>query len=66
MSLPHFTKELQNKPDILDKQTQLEPVYIPDWMAVEQEAQLMLDYWQHIAEIARIEQILENIDGGRL
>lgn len=40
-----------------------EPEYTPDWLAIEQTALLMLDYWQHIAEIARIEQILENIDG---
>lgn len=47
-----------------DRLQPIEPKYITDWLAVEQKAMLMLDYWSAISEMARIEQILENIEGG--
>lgn len=47
-----------NKPGRHDP---LEPVYSPDWDDLEKRARIMATYWQHVIELAKIEQVLENL-----
>ena len=61
----HFIRKSPNLPDNIGKHEQLEPEYAPDWLAIEQKAMMLRDYWQLVCELARIEQVLENFEERR-
>ena len=62
MSQFHYTGKFPDLPNKLNGSN--EPVYVPDWRDLEERAKIMITYWQHVAELAKIEQAMDRLGIG--